>query len=232
MSWVSRLLRVVTPGRVDRDLEAEMRLHLEERTKESARAGMPVRGGQGASVPGVRATRCSSANRATTLKVLPRIESDPARDTRVRPPTSGVATSSRPLPRWSLCRWRYGACTAAFSLIDALILRTLPRSTNPTVADSPRRARASRDSRRAQLQLPPLPRAAACRPIGTVRLVAVSDQRRLDVTFDDRGQPRSLYAQWISGDTFGLFLIVNAAAGRRCWQLPMTRAPGQLRSPC
>jgi putative ABC transport system permease protein len=41
MSWLSRLISVVRHPRVDRDLEDEIRFHLEERTEEFIRAGMP-----------------------------------------------------------------------------------------------------------------------------------------------------------------------------------------------
>ena len=198
MSWVSRLLRVVTPGRVDRDLEAEMRLHLEERTEEYARAGMPLEE--------ARARACREFGNPLLLresshdvKVLPRIESI-LRDIGfgLRLWRRDKLTTTAALVSLSLA---IGACTAAFSLIDALILRTLP-------VDDPRSlihlgVRAPADTRDGLSFNYPLFRELRHAGGRHVRLVAVSDQRRLDVTFDDRGQPESLYAQWISGDTFG-----------------------------
>jgi predicted permease len=208
MSWVSRLLRVVTPGRVDRDLEAEIRLHLEERTEEYARAGMPLEE--------ARARACREFGNPLLLresshdvKVLPRIDSI-LRDVGfgLRLWRRDKLTTTAALVSLSLA---IGACTAAFSLIDALILRTLP-------VDDPRSlihlgVRAPADTRDGLSFNYPLFRELRHAGGRHVRLVAVSDQRRLDVTFDNRGQPEPLYAQWVSGDTFGL-LGVNAATGR------------------
>ena len=128
-------------------------------TEEYARVGTVCSRRPGRERAGVRATRCSSANRATTLKASPWIESDPARYNRVWASTSPEEISPRPLPR-GLSVAGDRRLHRPFPPIVASILRTLPRPTTPAVADSPRRP-VSRHSRRAQLTLPPLPRAAA-----------------------------------------------------------------------
>ena len=42
MSWLSRLLNVLRRDRVDRDLDEEIRFHLDARTDELVRRGMPA----------------------------------------------------------------------------------------------------------------------------------------------------------------------------------------------
>src|SRR5688572_2909891 len=103
-----------------------------------------------------------------------------------------------------------GACTAAFSLIDALILRPLP-------VDDPRSLiyigqRAPADTRDGLSFNYPLfgQLREAGRPY--VRLFAMSDQSRRDATFDG-GEPERVYGQWVSGDAFAL-LGVKPAIGR------------------
>jgi putative ABC transport system permease protein len=208
LSWFSRQLRAITPGRVDRDLEAEMREHLEERTDEYARAGMPLEQAR------ARARRefgnpLLLRESSHDVKVLPRIESI-LRDIGfgLRLWRRDKLTTAAALVSLSLA---IGASTAAFSLIDALILRTLPVDDPRSLIHLGVRAPAdTRDGLSFNYHLFRDLRDAGDRH---VRLIALSDQRRVDVTFDDRGQPQPLYAQWISGDTFGL-LGVDAALGR------------------
>ena len=104
-----------------------------------------------------------------------------------------------------------GACTAAFSLIDALILRPLPVTDPQSLTYIALRVPGAtqdglsfnyplfaqlRDASRAQ-----------------VRLFALSDQSRGDATFDRSGQPEMVYGQWISGDALAI-LGVKPALGR------------------
>jgi predicted permease len=104
-----------------------------------------------------------------------------------------------------------GACTAAFSLIDALLLRPLP-------VDDPSSliyvaVRAPGETRDGLSFNYPLFREMrdAGRPY--VRLFAMSDQSRRDATFDDGAEPDRVYGQWISGDALPL-LGVKPALGR------------------
>ena len=104
-----------------------------------------------------------------------------------------------------------GACAAAFSLIDALILRTLPVDEPESLIYVGLRAPgAPRDGLSFNYPLFREMRAASSRQ---VRLFALSDQRKQDAAFDDGGQVEKVYGQWVSGDTFAI-LGVKAALGR------------------
>lgn len=104
-----------------------------------------------------------------------------------------------------------GACTAAFSLIDALILRPLPVEHPESLIYVGLRAPGdNRDGLSFNYPLFVELRDTA-RP--TVRLFAMSDQSRRDATFDDRAEPEKVYGQWISGDALAI-LGVKPALGR------------------
>src|SRR5688500_16672141 len=105
-----------------------------------------------------------------------------------------------------------GACTAAFSLIDALILRPLPvKDPEGLIYLGLRAPGDERDGLSFNYPLFERLRAASR---AHVRLFGMSDQRRLNATFDDAGgQPERVYGQWISGDAFPL-LGVQPALGR------------------
>ena len=122
MSWWSRLTNVVRSDRLDRDLEEEQRFHLEsraddlERRASRRRRRAPKR--RGDSVIG-----CSSAKRAaTSSSAVARIA---GRDLRLghAPAAPGRDRLDAAVLSLGLA---IGACTAAFALIDALILRELP----------------------------------------------------------------------------------------------------------
>jgi putative ABC transport system permease protein len=105
-----------------------------------------------------------------------------------------------------------GACMAAFSLIDALILRPLPVS-NPEqlVYLAYRLPEDPNDSETFNYPLFERLRDAS-RP--HLQLFGVSYQSRRDAIFDDvHGQTEKIYAQWISGDAFRI-LGVKASLGR------------------
>jgi putative ABC transport system permease protein len=104
-----------------------------------------------------------------------------------------------------------GACTAAFSLIDALILRTLP-------VDEPRSLvyvalRAPADNRDGLSFNYPLFREMRAAGGSQVRLFALSDQDQREAVIDGNGQAEKVYGQWVSGDTFSI-LGVKPALGR------------------
>ena len=104
-----------------------------------------------------------------------------------------------------------GACTAAFSLIDALILRPLPVDDPESLTYLALRAPgATRDGLSFNYPL-----FVSLRDAGRshVRLFAMSDQSRRDATFDGSGEPEKVYGQWISGDALTI-LGVKPALGR------------------
>lgn len=104
-----------------------------------------------------------------------------------------------------------GACTAAFSLIDALILRPLPIHDPQSLIYLA--VRGPGDSGDGLSFNYPLFRELrdAARP--HARLLALSDQSRRDAIFDDSERSEKVYGQWVSGDAFDV-LGVRPALGR------------------
>ncbi len=208
MSWLSRFLNVLHRNRLDRDLDEEIRFHIDARTEELTRAGLSAEEAQmrarqqfGNPLP----LRESSRD----IKLIPRLDSILSdigfgfRLWRRHKIVTAAAVVSLSLA--------IGACTAAFSLIDALILRPLP-------VDDPQSLiyvalRAPSDSRDGLSFNYPLfgEMRDAARPF--VRLFAMSDQSRRDATFDDPGESEKVYGQWISGEALTI-LGVKPALGR------------------
>ena len=123
MSWLSRVLNVMRRSRLDADLDEEIRFHLEARAEEFRKAGIP------AEEAGQRARRLFGntllvRESSRDVKLLPRLESI-RRDVEfgLRLWRRDKIVTAAALVSLSLA---IGACTAAFSLIDALILRPLP----------------------------------------------------------------------------------------------------------
>jgi predicted permease len=209
MSWLSRLVNVVRPTRVDRDLDEEIRFHLEARTEELTRSGMPIE------EAAVRARRQFGnpllvRESSRDIKGVPRLESI-LRDVGfgLRLWRRNKLVTAAALVSLSLT---IGACTAAFALIDALILRTLPVDDPPSLIYIALRAPA--DTRDGLSFNYPLFREMRTAGDPYVRLFAMSDQTRRDAIFDDRGQqPEKVYGQWVSGNAFDI-LGVKPALGR------------------
>ena len=123
MSWFTRFLNVVRRDSVSRELDEELEFHLAARTEDLVAGGMaPERARQAArrQLGNMPLFRESSRD----IKLLPRLESvlqDIAFGFRLCR-RNGVVTAAA-VVSLSLA---IGACTAAFSLVDALILRPLP----------------------------------------------------------------------------------------------------------
>ena len=123
MSWWSRLVNAVRPDRLARDLEDEQRFHLEARTDELVASGLsPAAAGAEAARRFGPQLQLREASRDARL--LPWLESL-ARDLRlgVRLLRQDATVSLAAVLSLGLA---IGACTAAFALIDALMLRELP----------------------------------------------------------------------------------------------------------
>jgi putative ABC transport system permease protein len=208
MSWLSRFASVFRGDRLNRDLDDEIRFHLDARTEEHTRAGLSI---EEASALSRRQFGSPALVRDASrdIKLFPRIESifrDVAfamRLWRRNKLVTGAALVSLSLA--------VGACTAAFSLIDALILRPLPVDDPQTLIYVGLRGPTdARDGLSFNYPLFREMRAASSRQ---VRLFAVSDQARRDAVFDDARQVEKVYGQWVSGDAFAI-LGVKPALGR------------------
>ncbi len=123
MSWISRLTNVFRSGRLDRDLDAELEFHIEARTDELIAKGLTPKD---AALDARRhfGNRLLLRESSREVKLVSWIESV-LQDLRfgVRMLVKNRAVTAAAVLSLSLA---IGACTAAFSLIDALILRPLP----------------------------------------------------------------------------------------------------------
>ncbi len=123
MSWFTRLTNVFRSGSLDRDLDAELEFHIEARTDELIAKGLSPE-------DAAREARRHFGNRlllresSREVKLISWLESV-FQDVRfgLRMLLKNRAVTAAAVLSLSLA---IGACTAAFSLIDALILRPLP----------------------------------------------------------------------------------------------------------
>jgi len=123
MSLWSRLANVFRTGRVERDLDEELQFHIEQRVSELTTGGMTREAAE-------RQVRRRFGNplrlreESRDVKLLPWLDSM-VRDVRVgaRMLRKNAVVTSAAVMSLSLA---LGACVAAFSLLDALILRPLP----------------------------------------------------------------------------------------------------------
>ena len=208
MSWLSRFVSVIRSDRLNRDLDDEMRFHLDARTEEYAKAGLSIEEAR-AQARRQFGSPALLRDASRDIKLLPRLESilrDVSFATRLwrrNKLVTGAALVSLSLA--------VGACTAAFSLIDALILRMLP-------VDDPQALiyvalRVPTEDRDGLAFNYPLFREMRVASSRQVRLFALSDQAKRDAVFDDRGHAEKVYAQWVSGEAFAI-LGVKPALGR------------------
>jgi predicted permease len=125
MSWWSRIVNVGRGSRLESDLEDEHRFHIEARAEELMARGLS-RDEALAEASRRFGHRLQHREASHDVKVVPRLESL-IRDLRfgLRLLRKDAVVSLAAIVSLGLA---IGACTAAFSLIDALILRELPVS--------------------------------------------------------------------------------------------------------
>src|SRR5687767_2698884 len=210
MSWLSRIANAFRSSGVNRALDEEMTFHIESRIRDLVAAGMTRE-------PAEALARRQFGNRlrlreqSRDVKLLPWLDSL-VRDVRLgaRMLRKNRLVTAAAIMSLSLA---LGACAAAFSLVDALILRVLPvhqperliyltyPGANPDMPEDdvfsdPAFVRL-RDAGR-----------------GRVDLFAIAYANKPRVTFDVAGGEReTVRAQFASGDAFQQ-LGVGPAAGR------------------
>jgi predicted permease len=209
MSWLSRIANVFRSSAVDRALDEEIQFHIEARVDDLVAAGMTR---QAAEVAASRqfGNRLRIRESSRDVKLLPWVESVfkdirfALRMFRKHIVVTGAAIASLTLA--------LGACLAAFSLIDALILRPLP------VREPERLIYLS------------FPTYSAGSPIGTsfshplfsrlrdagqhdVELFATSGENRRRVTFRNEEAEDEVRVRFVSGNAFSV-LGIRPAAGR------------------
>ena len=208
MSLWSRLANVFGSGRVERDLDDELRFHIEERTRALVGEGMPPDAAAREATRRV-GNRLHLREQSRDVKLMPWLDSL-VRDLRLglRRLRRDVVVNGAAIVSLGLA---LGACLAAFSLVDALMLRPLPihqpeqlvylAHTRPDGSVSDRfnypLFERLRDGSRDQ-----------------VDLFAMSTQVIRPAVFDGAdGRKEQVRTQYVSGSAFGV-LGIAAAAGR------------------
>jgi predicted permease len=210
MSWLSRIANAFRSSGVDRALDDEMAFHIESRIADLVAGGM-TREAAEAMAHRQFGNRLRLREQSRDVKLLPWLDSL-ARDVRlgIRMLRKNRLVTAAAIVSLSLA---LGACAAAFSLVDALILRPLPvheperliyltfPNLNPDVPES------DDFSDPAFVRLRDAGR-------GRVDLFAMAHPDRPRVTFDEAsGDRETVRAQYVSGDAFER-LGVGPAAGR------------------
>src|SRR5450432_1794413 len=206
MSWLSRLANVFRSDRLDRDLDAELEFHIEARTEELIARGLTADDAarEARRHFGNRLLLRESSRDAKLFSWMESVLQDLRFGLRMLRKTVGVTAAA--VLSLSLA---IGACTAAFSLIDALMLRPLP------VRDPGRLVYCSYPLFGAG----PSDEGAYVRDALYDRLLQASDQKielfgtsvvgpLQSVSFGDSGEvDDNVRAQWISGDGFRILGI-------------------------
>jgi predicted permease len=209
VSWWSRMANVFRSSAVDRALDEEMQFHIEARVDDLVAAGMTREAAESVAARQF-GSRLRVRESSRDVKLLPWAESVfkdmrfALRMFRKHRVVTGAAIASLTLA--------LGACLAAFSLIDALILRPLP-------VREPER-----------LVYLTFPTYSAASPIGTsfswplfsrlrdaarndVELFATSGENRRRVTFGSAEAEEEVRVRFVTGNTFSV-LGVRPAVGR------------------
>ncbi|HUI53324.1 MAG TPA: ABC transporter permease [Bryobacteraceae bacterium] len=215
MSWLSRLANVFRSGQLDRDLNDELQFHIDARASDLVRAG---RSPQQAALAARRRFGNKLALRESSreAKLFPWLESL-LQDARfgVRILSRERAVTAAAVLSLSLA---IGAATAAFSIIDALVLRPLPvpqphrlvTFTYPRLRALPG---APPDEDRFSYPFLERARAAAASQVELFGMTVWGPLR--SVTFDSASPSAAEQArvQWISGNGLAV-LGVHPALGR------------------
>ncbi len=210
MSMWSRLANMFRSGRVERELDEELQFHIEERIVEVMATGV-TREAAAREVARRFGSPLRLREESLEVKLLPWLDSM-IRDARlgVRMLRKDAVVTGAAVVSLSLA---LGACVAAFSLVDALILRPLPvRDPDQLVylafpTYTPERPEADTFNDPVFVRLREASR-------DHVALFAMSTQvMRQAIFVDAAGEKERIRAQHVSGDAFAR-LGVEPAAGR------------------
>ena len=203
MSWLSRLANAFRGGCVDRELDDELRFHLEARTEELMRSG----------VSAGEARRQARERLGNDLALRER-----SRDIRLAP---WLESLWRDLRYGLRVLWKdrvvtlaavlslglaLGACTAAFALIDAMILRPLPVSQPERLVYLSFRYRGPEPGQ--SFSYPMLQRLQAASG-AQIELFAASNEALNSAAFGN-GEEEKVRNQFVSGNFFRVLGIVPA----------------------
>lgn len=209
MSWWSRLGNAARTGHVDRELDEELQFHIDEAIETLVAEGV-TREDATARVRRKFGNQLRWREQSRDVKLLPWLDSL-IRDIRMglRMLRKNAAVTAAAVLSLSLA---LGATVAAFSLVDALILRPLPvhqpeQLVNVTFRGGPT------DTRDAETFNDPTFVRLRDAGRGYVDLFAISTQVIRPVVFAGASETERLRTQYISGDVFER-LGVRASNGR------------------
>ena len=207
MSWLSRVVNVFREERVTDELDEELQFHVDSRARDLMAGGL-------APDEAYREARRRLGNagvireRSRDVKLVAGLDAV-LRDVRfaIRMLRRDRTVSLAAIASLALA---IGGCTAAFALVDALILRPLPVRDPATLVSVGVREGGDRD--RVSFNYPLFVRLVdAVR--GRAELAAFSYQSPSVATFDATGGEERVYEQFVSGNGFGM-LGVTPALGR------------------
>jgi hypothetical protein len=209
MSWWSRLKNVARTDRLDGDLDEELQFHIAEAIETLVTQGVP-RAEATTRVHRRFGNQLRWREQSRDVKLIPWLDSL-MRDVRVggRMLWKNPAVTIAAVASLSLA---LGACVAAFSLVDALILRPLPVQHPEQLVYVTYRSNES-DARENETYNDPTFVRLRDAGRGSVSLFAISTQVIRAVTFAGASDNERLRTQYVSGDMFEQ-LGVRAAEGR------------------
>jgi predicted permease len=210
MSWWSRVVNAMRSSRLDDELDEEQRFHIDERARDlEARGLSPEAAREQALRQFGRRVQLREASR--DVKLATRIESL-IRDLRfgARLLQKDAVVSVAAIVSLGLA---IGACTAAFSLVDALILRPLPVR-DPHMLVYLDRSDEDGDENAPPLHSYPFLERVQQAAASHMEVFSMSEQSlRQALLPDGGGVEEKLFAQFVSGNAFNA-LGVRAHIGR------------------
>ncbi len=209
MSRLSRILNVFRSAHVEDELDEELRFHVEERARQLMAGGM-------AEGEAYRQARSRLGNAGVIREHSRDVKLVAGLDALLRDLRFGFRLLRRDwvvsMAAVASLGLAIGACTAAFELVDALILRPLPvrdpsSLVSLAVIEDPSQGRA-----RTSFNYPLYERLGDATR-GRLELAALSYQMQHRVRIDTNTDEEPVYAQFASGNAFGL-LGITPALGR------------------
>jgi len=209
MSRLSRIVNILRAARVEDELDEELQFHVEERAKQLRAAGFP-------DADAYQEARRRLGNSGAILERSRDVKLMAGLDALVRDLRFGFRLLRRDwvvsLAAVASLGLAIGACTAAFELVDALILRPLPvrdpsRLVSLAIIEDPSQARA-----RTSFNYPLYQRLGEAAR-GRAELAALSYQMQSRVRIDDSSDEEPVFGQFASGNAFAM-LGISPALGR------------------
>ena len=204
MSLWSRLVNVFRADRLTRELDEEMQWHIEEAIQQGREPG-EVRKSFGPLL--------SRREESRDIRIIPWLDSLRAdavlgyRQLMKRKVAAAAAILSLALAS--------GACTSAFRLIDALLLRPLPVANPGQLYELVRVGNGLVDDKPSRYDSWPYPSFELMRDAakGQAELLALSNSAATDLTFRSDSEMEKATVQYVSGGMFGSFGL-RPSAGR------------------